>query len=269
VDLTGLLHIAEDAARRTGVRLMERWRGPAVGVVAKSTPTDLASEADREAERLLVSFIRSERPDDGTMGEEGGSTPSASGVTWILDPLDGTINFLFGIPVWCVSVAARTGEGVVVGAVYDPTRDEMFSAMRGRGARLNDKPIHTSSRDDLATALIGTGFSYDPRARRVQAELLVRVLPQVRDIRRAGSAALDLTSVACGRLDGVFEAPMEEWDKAAGVLLVNEAGGVTSPLEAPLGLSPGVVAAGARLHDKLRAVVVGTPEPDLGSQARH
>jgi myo-inositol-1(or 4)-monophosphatase len=252
-----LLGLATDAARRAGELLLERFSAPARGVDTKSSPTDLVSDADRDAERLLIELIRAERPDDGFVGEESGAKESRSGVSWIVDPLDGTVNFLFRIPVWSVSVAARSGDRVVAGVVYDPNRGEMYTAVEGAGAHVNGQPAAVSSCSSLDTALIGTGFSYEPRAREVQARTLLRALPRVRDIRRAGSAALDLAWVACGRLDGVYEAPMEPWDKAAGTLLVSEAGGVVSELPAPLEhLSSGVVCAGPALHDLLRSLLL-------------
>ena len=255
-DAAALLDLASEAARRAGVLLLDRFEGPARGVSTKSSPTDLVSDADRDAETLLVRMVEAERPEDGILGEEGGGRSSGSGLRWVLDPLDGTVNFLFGIPAWCVSVAVEDRYGTLVGAVHDPTRAETFTALRGGGTELNGDVIRASEKGDLGTALIGTGFAYDRRARSVQASLLPRVLPRVRDIRRAGSAAQDLCSVACGRLDGFYEAAMEAWDKAAGALLVTEAGGRVSELAAPLeGLSPGVVAAGPALHDVLRDLV--------------
>jgi myo-inositol-1(or 4)-monophosphatase len=255
-DARVLLDLATEATRSAGALLLERFERPARGVSTKSSPTDLVSDADRDAEKLLVTMVEAERPEDGILGEEGGGRTSASGLRWILDPLDGTVNFLFGIPAWCVSVAVEDTRGTLVGVVHDPTRDETFSAVRGDGARLNGEAIEVSARGDLATALIGTGFAYDVRGRTVQASLIPHVLPRVRDIRRAGSAALDLCSVACGRLDGFYEASMEVWDKAAGTLLVTEAGGRVSELAAPLeSLSPGVIAAGPALHESLRDLV--------------
>jgi myo-inositol-1(or 4)-monophosphatase len=256
MDARALRDLATDAARRAGALLAERFDRPAQGVGTKSTPTDLVSDADRDAEALLVAIIERERPDDGMLAEEGGARRSSSGLTWILDPLDGTVNFLFGIPVWSVSIAVEDQEGTLVGVVYDPTRAEMFTAVRDEGAALNGRPIRVSESSELSTALIGTGFAYDPAARRVQAALLPRVLPKVRDIRRAGSAALDLSFVACGRLDGFYEGNMEKWDKAAGVLLIREAGGRVSELAAPIeGLSPGLIASGRDLHDALRSLL--------------
>jgi myo-inositol-1(or 4)-monophosphatase len=257
VDPGEALDLAVRAARRSGDLLLDRWRRPAEGVDHKSSPTDVVSDADRDSERLLTDVILAERPDDGIVAEETGEQPSRSGITWVLDPLDGTVNFLFRIPAWSVSIAVEDDDGAFVGVVYDPTRDEMFTARRGEGALLNGAPIRTSTKNDLSTALVGTGFAYVAEARELQAKRLVRVLPRVRDIRRAGSAALDLASVACGRLDGDFEAPMQRWDKAAGAILVKEAGGVVSELEGPLDLSAGVIAAGAGLHDLLRALVLG------------
>lgn len=252
-----LLDIAVGAARRAGELLLTYFDGPAAGVVAKTSPTDLVSDADRAAERLLLDAILENRPDDGVLAEEGGARDSTTGVTWVVDPLDGTVNFLFGIPVWSVSIAVQDEQGTVVGVVHDPSRDETFAARRGAGATLNGRSIRVSESDALETALIGTGFSYESDARVRQGEVLQRVLPNVRDIRRAGSAALDLAAAACGRLDGFYEGSMEPWDKAAGALLVVEAGGIVSQLDPPLGhLSAGVVAAGPGLHAQLRDLVV-------------
>ncbi len=249
-----LLELAVEAARGAGELLVDRLDSPATGVSSKSTPTDLVSDADRDAETLILGLIRQRRPNDGIVTEEGMGR-RGSELTWVIDPLDGTVNFLFGIPVWCVSIAVEDRDGAVAGVVFDPNRDEMFSALRGGGAHLNGSPMHVSSRGDLSLALVGTGFAYDAKARHIQAGIVSRVLPEVRDIRRAGSAALDLASVACGRLDVFYEAPMEWWDRAAGVLLVREAGGVVSELPAPFEMSPGVVAGGPRLHAKLAALV--------------
>jgi myo-inositol-1(or 4)-monophosphatase len=253
-----LLTLAVSAAREAGAMLLERFEGPAAGVSSKSSPTDLVSDADRDAEELLTSTIRRFRPNDGLVGEEGAAAESESGLTWVIDPLDGTINFLFGIPAWAVSVAVEDDDGGVAGAVYQPTTDEMFAAARGEGATLNGRAISVSERTDLATALIGTGFSYEPEAREIQAQIALRVIPRVRDIRRAGSAALDLCSVACGRLDGLYEAPMERWDKAAGLVIVAEAGGQTTEMPPPLeGFSPGVIASNPSLLGELRDLVLG------------
>lgn len=210
---------------------MARYGGPARGVDTKSSSTDMVSEADREAERAVVEMLRAERPDDGLIGEEGADESSASGRNWVIDPIDGTTNYLYGFPAWCVSVALEDGDGGLAGVVHDPVAAETFSAERGGGAHLNGEAIHVSGADELPTALIGTGFGYEPDVRAGQADLLRRLLPQVRDIRRAGAAALDLCFVAAGRLDGYYERGVKHWDYAAGALIVREAGGEVLELE--------------------------------------
>jgi myo-inositol-1(or 4)-monophosphatase len=249
-----LLGLAERAARAAGKLLLERF-GHVRGVATKSSPTDLVSDADRDSETVVLDMIQSTRPDDGILSEEGGRESSKTGLRWIVDPLDGTTNYLFGLPMWAVSIAVADPDELLAGVVFDPSRAELFAALRGAGATLNGNPIGVSDRDELATALIGTGFAYDAESREVQAERMPRVLPLVRDIRRAGSAALDLSWVACGRLDGFFEAPMKPWDRAAGELLVKEAGGIVTPLSPPFGDDEGVIAAGPALHGSLRSLV--------------
>jgi myo-inositol-1(or 4)-monophosphatase len=204
---------------------MARYGGPARGVDTKSSATDMVSEADREAEAAIADLLRAERPDDGLVGEEGADDASASGRRWVVDPLDGTTNYLYRFPAWAVSVALEDGDGGLAGVVHDPVADETFRAERGRGAELNGRPIHVSDATSLDTALIGTGFGYDAEVRAGQADVLRRVLPRVRDIRRAGAAALDLCFVAAGRLDGYYERGIHRWDYAAGALIVREAGG--------------------------------------------
>jgi myo-inositol-1(or 4)-monophosphatase len=257
VTTDALLEIAASSARSAGKLLLERFREPAAGVATKSTPTDLVSDADRDAERLLIDEISRVRPGDGWLGEEGGSGGSSTGIRWVIDPLDGTVNFLYGIPVWAVSVAAEDGRGALAAVVHDPIHDETFSAARGEGAWLDGAPITVSDETDLARALIGTGFAYDVRIRDAQAEVVRRVLPVVRDIRRAGSAALDLCSLACGRLDGFYESNMGAWDRAAGVLIAVEAGATVTDLAPPFGDEVGVIAANRSLHDQLKDLILG------------
>ena len=252
-----LLDVALEAARRGGEVLLDRFRRPARGVDAKSTPTDLVSDADRESEDVIRTLLSKRRPDDAIVGEEGEGVAGTTGLEWVVDPLDGTINYLFGRRDWCVSIGVEDPDGGLVGVVHDPLGDETFTAIRGRGASLDGRSISVGACSELARALIGTGFSYDAEARGIQAERVARVLPAVRDVRRAGSAALDLAALACGRLDGFYEAPMERWDRSAGVLLIQEAGGIVSELPGPLGLSPGVIAANPVLHPALEALVLG------------
>ena len=250
-----LLELAVEAAHEAGAVLLERFAREATGVRTKSTETDLVSDADTAAERVIFETISSVRPADGWVAEEGTSARTETGITWIADPLDGTVNYLFRIPIWCVSIAAEDAGGAVAGVIYDPNRDETFTATRGGGSLLNGSPTRVSDRDDLATALVATGFEYDRELRAFQARVVAGVIPAVRDIRRAGSAALDLASVACGRVDGYYESSTERWDKAAGTLLVEEAGGVVSDLGNPSGESPGLVAAAPGIHAALDALV--------------
>jgi myo-inositol-1(or 4)-monophosphatase len=252
---TELVTLAVGAAHKAGALLLELFNRPPEGVATKSSPTDLVSDADRDSEALLLDVITSSRPHDGVLGEEGTSGGSRTGLRWVLDPLDGTVNFLFGIPVWSVSVAVQDSEGALVGVVYDPTRDETFTAARGGGAALNKNPIKVSDQTDLTKALVATGFHYGVAQREAQAEVVRRVLPRVRDIRRFGSAALDLCSTACGRVDAFYEAELEVWDRAAGELIVREAGGIVGDLTPPIGDSPGILASGPQLFPSVRKLV--------------
>jgi len=244
--------LAERAARLAGDLLMERFGGPARGVAVKSSSTDMVSDADREAEEAIVALLARERPDDALVAEEGAREGGSSGRRWVVDPLDGTTNYLYGFPAWCVSVALEDAGGGLAGVVHDPWRGETFRAARGAGAQLNGEPIHVRDHDDLSTALVATGFGYDPQWRGTQADVLRRVIPRVRDIRRAGAAALDLAWVAAGRLDAYYERGLNPWDWAAGVQLVREAGGRVEPLE---GEPFGVAAGPSALVEPLRRLV--------------
>jgi myo-inositol-1(or 4)-monophosphatase len=250
-----LLDIAVEVAHRAGELLLGFFRGPARGIGTKTSATDPVSDADREAEELIRTILSKRRPDDGMIGEEGVATEGPSGVRWIVDPLDGTVNFLFGRSDWAVSIAVEDADGDVAGVIHDPMRGETFTAIRGHGARLDGEPITVSRRAALDRALVGTGFSYDAEVRARQAAVVSRLLPLVRDVRRAGSAALDLAALACGRLDAFYEAPMERWDRAAGVLIAREAGAIVTDLAAPRGMPAGVVGANPQLHPALSKVV--------------
>jgi myo-inositol-1(or 4)-monophosphatase len=252
----GLRELAEAVARDAGRQLRDAFAGPGVNVTAKSTPTDLVSEADRAAEQLIRDRLAAARPGDGILGEEGADHAGTSGLRWVVDPLDGTVNFLFGIPQWAVSIACEDADGVLAGVVYDPMRDELWSAERDGPARLDGRPIRSPRRSDLATAMVATGFGYDAEARRAQAEVVVRVLPRVRDIRRLGSAALDLAWTAAGRYDAYYEWGLNPWDLAAGELICSRAGLVVRELD-PIspGGGPGVLAAPPGLVDALLSLV--------------
>jgi myo-inositol-1(or 4)-monophosphatase len=247
------LALAQRCARAAGALLLERFGGPAVGVESKSSSTDMVSDADRAAEEAITALLAGSRPDDGILGEEGASVEAASGRRWVVDPLDGTTNYLYGHPEWAVSVALEDASGWLVGVVFAPVAGELFAAARGEGATLNGSPIHVRTvATSLSRALVATGFGYDPDRRAMQASVLQRVLPAVRDIRRGGAAAIDLAWVAAGRVDAYYERGPQRWDWAAGRLLVEEAGGVV--LDLP-GEPHGVLAASEPLARPLYELV--------------
>jgi myo-inositol-1(or 4)-monophosphatase len=249
-----LLAIAVEAADAAAVEVMRRFGGRQHGVRAKSTPTDLVSDADLAAEQAIRTVIGRRRPADAILGEEGGET-GAGDLRWVVDPIDGTINFLFGFPAFVVSVACEDGDGVLAGVVLDPLRAERFTATRGGPAELDGEPIEHPGRDDLATALVATGFGYDARVREAQAAVVSRVLPRVRDIRRTGAAALDLAWNACGRVDAYYERGVNHWDVAAGTLIAQRAGLTVRSLDGADRQPPGIVVAPANLIDELCALV--------------
>jgi myo-inositol-1(or 4)-monophosphatase len=257
-DPHALLDLAERVAQAAGGLLVERFHGAASGVETKSSATDPVSDADRDAEALIAELLRAERPHDALLGEEGAGAGGESGLEWVIDPLDGTVNFLYGIPQWAVSIACRDGGRTVAAVVHDPLRGETFSAARGQGCRLNGATLRLREAPPLAHARVGTGFSYVAAERGLQTAIVARVLPLARDIRRAGSAALDLAWVAAGRLDAFYEHGLAEWDHAAGDLLVREAGGVVLPLPAAGGLRPGVLAGAAALAAELAPLLLDT-----------
>ena len=224
-------------------------------MTSKSTPTDLVSEADIATEQLIRSRLAAERPDDGVMGEEADETGGSSGRRWIVDPLDGTVNFLFGLPQWAVSIALDDGAGAVCGVVYDAVRDECWAAHRDGPPLLDGEPVQASGRTEMATALVATGFGDDTDVRRVQGEVVARLLPLVRDIRRFGSAALDLAWTAGGRYDAYFERGVKAWDIAAGALLCERAGLEVHRLEPMPPSAAGVLVAPPAFAAELLRVV--------------
>jgi len=229
--VTDLLDLALRLAGQAGELLLQgapSHRG--AGMEAKTSHTDHVTDVDRASETLIVEGIRKARPDDGIVGEEGADHAGTSGVRWVIDPLDGTTNYLYDHPAYAVSIGVEVDGAAQVGVVAAPASGEVFSAERGGGAFRNGEPIAVSGHDDLATALIATGFGYVAARRAAQGAVVARVLPRVRDIRRGGSAALDLCWVACGRLDGYYEAGLQAWDMAAGLLIAAEAGAVTAGL---------------------------------------
>ena len=250
-----LLDVALSAARAAGVELLARFGERQPALRSKSTPTDPVSEADLAAESAIRATLHDRRPGDAILGEEGGETSAGAPLRWVVDPLDGTVNFLFGIPQFAVSVACEDASGVVAGVVLDPCRGECFSAVRGGSSLLDGSVISGSTASGVSGALIGTGFSYDGSVRSRQASVLGRVLPVARDVRRAGAAALDLAWCACGRLDAYYERGVKHWDVAAGALICACAGLCVRGLGAVDGLPDGVVVAPAAMIDELYAMV--------------
>jgi len=266
-DAGALLRIAAAAAAEAG-RLLTSWRGderPEV-IDTKSSPTDVVTEMDRRSEVLITSRIRAHRPGDAVLGEEGGQTaggpagPGSDGdgpgrVRWVVDPLDGTVNYLYGLRDWAVSIAAEVDGTVVAGVVEVPRHGETFTAVAGQGAWLHrgaaTVALHCNSGVPLGQALVGTGFGYDAGRRQVQGEVIAALLPHVRDIRRGGSAAVDLCSVAAGRLDAFFERGLNYWDFAAGGLIAREAGAMVGGLAGRTESTSMAVAAGPGLYQRL------------------
>ncbi len=197
----------------------------------KSSDTDMVTEMDKAAEALIVAGIDAERPDDGVLGEEGSSRPGTSGVRWVIDPIDGTTNYVYRHPFWSVSIGVEFNGITVAGAVAVPMLDEIYTASKGGGAFRNGVPITVSTQTILAQSLIGTGFAYSADIRARQGAMVATLLPEVRDIRRGGSAAIDLCFVADGRLDAYVEDGLNPWDECAGSLIVSEAGGIVTVLD--------------------------------------
>jgi myo-inositol-1(or 4)-monophosphatase len=259
-----LLGLAQALAGQASDLLLEARTHPTSGVDTKTSVTDLVSDADRASETLIVAGILSARPDDAILAEEEATRPGTSGVRWVIDPLDGTTNYLYGVPAWVVSIAAEVDGVVEVGVVADPNHREVYSAVRGWGAWCNDVPIAVSGATVLATSLIGTGFAYRSARRAEQAAVLPHLLPAVRDVRRLGAAALDLCLVACGRLDGYFETGLQPWDMAAGALIASEAGATVCGYDGGPPSTASVVATSPGIATDLLATLARagvTPDP--------
>jgi myo-inositol-1(or 4)-monophosphatase len=264
-DLDELLQIADTVARSAGELLLDGLNRSRTSVRTKSSRTDMVTEMDLASESLIATALRRERPGDAIVGEEGARREGSTGVRWIVDPLDGTTNYLYAWPAFAVSIAAEVDDLVAAGVVHDPSHDETFAAMRGRGAWLSSAgggaagsgaPLRLDDPPRLADALVGTGFNYDVTMRARQADVLTGVLPAVRDIRRAGAAALDLCWVAAGRLDGFFEAGLQPWDWAAGALVARESGAWVGDLEGAPPSRSMTLAAAPELAERLRALLI-------------
>jgi len=263
------VNIMVKAARAGGNVLLRHMHRLDVLNIVEKARMDYASEVDEQAEEAIIKELRRAYPEYAILGEEGGAQPGARGssrYTWVIDPLDGTSNYLHGFPHWCVSIALCEGAEPLHAVIFDPLRNELFTATRGGGAQLNERRIRVSERRDLAGTLIATGFAPRERQRAdAQLECIKQLLHEAEDVRRAGSAALDLAYVACARLDAYFEAGVQAWDIAAGVLLVREAGGKVCDFKGagigPLHVSGAaggrqVIAGNLRVAEPLQALVV-------------
>ncbi len=227
------------------------------GVSTKSTGTDMVTATDKASEALIVTRIAAARPHDAILGEEGTDTVGTSGVRWIIDPLDGTTNFLYGYPGYNVSIAIAVEGVVVAGAVCDVHHNELFSASLGGGATMNGHPIRCREPASLGTALVATGFGYQPQRRAAQGAVVANIIASVRDIRRGGAAATDLCWLACGRVDAYYERGLAPWDFSAGALIASEAGARVGTLDdAPL-TGAFVVGSTPGIFDPLRELLRG------------
>lgn len=255
--------LASDLAREAG-ELARRRRTEGVAIAAtKSSIADIVTEADREVETLIRTRLVAERPGDGFLGEESGAERGTTDITWVVDPIDGTVNYAYGIPAYAVSIAAVRGEPApsqweaLAGAVFSPPTGELFHAAQGAGAWLDGRRLAVNA-ESPAGSLLATGFGYDPATHASDLARVARVMPIARDLRRIGAASLDLSYVAAGRFDGYFERGLQPWDHAAGALLVEEAGGRFTRVD--LDDIPGrplFVASGPAIFDELLALAIG------------
>lgn len=255
VDPDQLADLASSLARQAGYVLLEGLDRTRTSVSTKTSTTDMVTEMDRASEMLLVTGILESRPHDAVLAEEGTSSEGSTGVRWIIDPLDGTTNYLYGHPGFAVSIAAEYQGDIVAGVVYDPMADDMYRAVKGGGATRNGIAINTSGQTELPQALVATGFSYDPSRRIRQVEVLTTMIDQVRDIRRMGAAAMDLCSVACGRVDAFYEMGLQPWDYSAGALIAREAGAVVGDLNGGPASGQFCLAASAGIFEQIRLIL--------------
>lgn len=237
-----LLALASALAVEAG-HIHAEGRREVLRLTTKSSPTDVVSQVDMEAERLIVERLRSERPGDALLAEEGSLLDGTSGVRWVIDPLDGTTNYVYGYPAYAVSIAVEIDGALAAGVVLDSSSGRLYRAVAGHGAVCDDRPIGAREQDDLSRALVATGFSYDATQREQQGATVATVLGRIRDLRRGGTAALDLCHVAAGEVDAYWELDLSPWDYAAGTLIAREAGAVVEHAAAAHGKGPAVVAA--------------------------
>jgi myo-inositol-1(or 4)-monophosphatase len=258
-----LLAIAERLAADAAALLVEGLGRARASVDTKSTGTDMVTEMDQASERLIVDGLLAERPDDGMLGEEGTDRAGTTGVRWVIDPLDGTTNYLYGHAGFAVSIGVQVDGTTVAGVVNDPLHGDVFTATLGGGAFRNGHPVVVSAERDLHRALVATGFAYRPERRELQAAVLARILPRLRDIRRMGAASVDLCSVAYGRADAYYERGLQPWDHVAGALIAREAGALVSHLDGGPENGDFILAAPPALYEPLRQLLLeaGAADP--------
>ena len=261
IDADALLALAVEVGEAAAAMLLDGLHRQRTLVATKSSTTDMVTEMDQRSEALIVEHLLGARPDDGILGEEGTERSGSSGVTWVIDPLDGTTNYLYGYPGFSVSIAAVGDEGTLAATVVDPIHRETWTATPGGGARCNGEPLTGPAGPALGDTLLATGFSYDPARRARQGQVLAAVLPQVRDVRRGGGAAVDLCWVAGGRVDAFYERGLAPWDLAAGALIAAEAGARVADLDGTVASGEGVLAAHPDLFDDLAACLVAAGAP--------
>lgn len=258
-----LLALARDISLRAGALIKQRRHEGVEVAETKSAPEDIVTHADQESEALIRSLLAEARPNDGFFGEESDATSGSSGLTWVVDPIDGTVNYLYGIPAYAVSIAVVQGEAdpntwsALAAAVYNPAADELFTAEAGAGAFLGERRLRIATGVQLPLALVGTGFSYSSARRRKQAAVVQGLIGQVRDIRRIGAASLDLCGVAAGRIDAYYEKGLKPWDHAAGALVAQEAGARVQGLNGVAASNALTIAAEPGLFDQLAPVLDG------------
>jgi len=247
--------LAKRTALEAGAVLREHFRTDFR--ISKKGPIDFVTEIDLKSEQLILARIRSVFPDHRILAEETGTNCTDSPFNWLIDPLDGTTNYAHGLPTFCVSIALEHDGRLETGVIYDPMADELFSASRGGGAFLNDRPIRVSEEKAIGESLLGTGFSYDPGGMRINLRLFQEFMTRAAGVRRVGSAARDLSYVACGRFDGVWEFQLHPWDVAAGMLLVEEAGGKVTDFEGKpcTPRDQTILLSNGRIHDAMLEVL--------------
>ena len=247
-------------AIEAGANELTRYFNGTFTISSKATINDLVTEADHASERAIFKVIQENHPDHFILSEETGAIPTTSPIKWIIDPIDGTINFANGIPICCVSIGVEENGEMLMGAVYNPFMNEMFIAEKGKGAYLNDKSIKVSDKDNLLTSCLVTGFPYQYLdAENGPLQIFEKLIRKSIPVRRLGSAALDLCWTAAGRFDGFYEHKLQAWDSAAGYLIVQEAGGKVTDLNGdPFNpYQPGIIASNGKIHNQLLALIKG------------